>query len=106
MENIYVNKFGIRNKKCCASCMYYEDGKCIVNDTKPKNFQICDRWKIRPSLISEGRSIGRGKIRSKEFIEHLCVRLMEPDVPGSPKPTRETIEKEWYTRNGSPYIEL
>ena len=105
-EKIFINRHGVRNKKCCASCTYYDFGKCVLQEIETKNYEICDDWRIRPTLLTEGKSIGKCRTRKKEFIEYLCKRLKDQNLQYPKETARECIEKEWTDRHGSPYINI
>ena len=103
------NQFGIRVKKCCASCAF-KDLKRAVTERYCKEHaktvnpgEVCECWKMSSLLQSMQFSDGQVKRREYQFYL-LKVRTEELEKGVKKQKSIETIRAEFESLYGSIYI--
>lgn len=100
MELTVTNKYGIKIKKCCASCLHKrlnneKTRNCTLGETNVNPKYLCPSWamSVEPNLDNAGK--GGGRIRKKEWFAFL---------DKSPHGDIEITEKEFNKKYGSRFI--
>jgi hypothetical protein len=79
-ELYFVNGYGIKVKKCCASCSHMQpDHKtriCLNGEgtVSPKSY--CLDWELRKGLDNAGK--GNGSVKTDGYLQH-CLGILEED---------------------------
>ena len=103
------NKYGIKIKKCCASCAHkclndFGQRNCMLTNKRVRAGQVCENWEMNEQLEMLGCQ--RGKVQRRAYqLTLLEVRASEglAELRGeaiTPKPL-EDIRKEFEAEHGS-----
>ena len=113
-KNFIVNDFGLRIKKCCASCAFKElEGtltpirQCTLTEEEVEAKHLCPMWELREALKKAGSQTGR--VKRGEYLRYLLnVRFEEQEeIKNGKKIKEKTIEEvqiEFEKEHGSIYI--
>ena len=74
-EECHINKFGIKIRKCCASCKHrllasdnYRD--CDLGERHVKPTYLCPNWDLEQKLDNAGK--GSGKVKKKDYLMYIA----------------------------------
>ena len=121
-NEFFVNPFGIRIKKCCASCKHNKDAvneltrMCEIGMGIVKPSFSCRNWKLRQGLENAGR--GDGNVHRHAFNMYMLDAFNEKNqrISALPQearllakenwPSPEEFAREWEEHHGSRYINI
>lgn len=79
-ELYYTNGYGIKIKKCCASCSHMQpDNKtriCMRGEGIVAPTSYCLDWELRKGLENGGK--GGGKVKKGDYLQY-CLGVLEED---------------------------
>ena len=105
METI-KNGFGIRIRKCCASCAWKDfrtenTRTCRLYETKVFPDAVCPSYQMRDEFSQAGNP-SDGMVRRKEWMDYYF-KMHTIAGKKSATPT-ETLARKWEKDNGSRFI--
>lgn len=72
-EKYYVNDYGVRISKCCASCCnkdYKNDGRiCQFRRSKVDKSDWCDLWTLNPGFENAGKM--QGGVKDIRYLNYM-----------------------------------
>ena len=103
------NRFGIRVKKCCASCAFKNltravtERRCKEHAKRVNPGEVCECWKM--SSVLRSIQFSDGQIKRREYQLYLLnVRTEELEKKVKKQKSIETIRAEFESLYGSIYI--
>lgn len=103
------NRFGIRVKKCCASCAFKDltravtERHCKEHAKTVNPGEVCECWKM--SSLLQALQFSDGQVKRRQYQLYLLkVRTEELEKKVKKQKSTETIRAEFESLYGSIYI--
>ncbi len=105
------NRFGIRIKRCCASCAFKDftravtERRCKEHAKNVKPCEVCECWKM--SSLLQSVQFSDGQVKRREYqLYFLKVRSEELEKGVKKQKSIETIRAEFESQYGSIFINI
>ena len=87
IQDCVRNAYGIRVKRCCASCQHKSVRDlgvriCLLTQLIVKQTDVCPLWQMSDGLMNAGR--GGGKVHSKDYL----IEMFNNQIARQYEPTR------------------
>lgn len=112
------NVYGLRIRKCCASCAYQEEGRlvtirtCKKKETEVSPCECCRAWKMNPLLMRAGKG-EKGEVKRYEYLMYVLAEreddlaLEDKDTPEEDIESKlEEIRMKFEQEHSSIYINI
>ena len=109
-KTIHVNRFGVKVRRCCASCAYKaidtNSRYCAIQKTNVSPDYICPSWELSDGLENAGK--GGGCVKDIGYLRFVAEKVVgETDRAAAYRRELGSIEvldrgeirKEWYQKN-------
>ena len=100
-KNVFaVNQYGIKIRKCCASCKnkQYDKGLrlCLKGEGHVHSDWVCEDWEMSANYEKAGN--GHGKVKKRSYLAYIIDRREEDE-----RISLQGLRMEYEKNNGSIY---
>lgn len=81
-NKFYINSFGVKISKCCASCIHKKMDNslriCLKGEGHIPGDYICKDWGLNPAFEKAGK--GDGAVKKAHYLQYCLSRMTEEDT--------------------------